>query len=246
MDAQLLSSRIRDAVRICENNAYPKFVGFLRAEESAEAEAVAKKENCRYVFFGGYDGAERTFFGVFPDWCEDFEEYFPITALTFRFRTEDALSHRDFLGTFMSLGITRESVGDILVEKGRAVVFFSEDILRYVKEQVQKVGGAGVAVTEGYEGALPGMTGFKEFSDTVASERLDCIVASLAGCSRKLAAELIEGKMVFVNSVCTDKTVKTVKNGDKITIRGKGKFIIESLDGRTKKDRLIINAKKYI
>ena len=90
------------------------------------------------------------------------------------------------------------------------------------------------------------MTGFKEFSDTVASERLDCIVASLAGCSRKLAAELIEGKMVFVNSVCTDKTVKTVKNGDKITIRGKGKFIIESLDGRTKKDRLIINAKKYI
>ncbi len=246
MDAQLLASRIRDAVRLCDNTAFPKFVGFLRPEESSEAESLAKKLNCKYLFFGGYDGAERTFFGTFPDWCDDPNEYFPISALTFRFREADSLSHRDFLGTFMSLGITRESVGDILIEKGRAVAFFTEELSRYIKEQVTKVGGAGVAVEEGFSEPLPGMTGFKEISDTIASPRLDCVVASLAGCSRKTATELIEGKTVFINSVCVDKTVKTVQNGDKITLKGKGKFLVESLDGRTKKDRLILTAKKYI
>ena len=90
------------------------------------------------------------------------------------------------------------------------------------------------------------MTGFSQFADTVAAARLDCVVASLAGCSRSVACQLIEEKLVLVNSVCCDKTVKNIKNGDTVTIRSKGKFIIDSIDGRTKKDRLIIKAKKYI
>ncbi len=246
MDVGLLSSRIRDAVRLCNNSSFPKFVGFLRQEETPEAKLAAEGLGCKHHFFGGYEDAERVFFGVFPDWCDDFSDYFPIAALTFKFRESDPLSHRHFLGTFMSLGITRESVGDILIEKGRAVAFFTTDIVGYVKEQIVKIGGVGVAVEDGFTYPLPGMSGFESITDTVASARLDCVVASLARCSRKTATELIESKLVSVNSVCADKTVKTVRSGDKITLKGKGKFIIEAIDGRTKKDRLIISAKKYI
>lgn len=246
MDTQLIASRVRDAARLCDNASYPKFVGFLRSEETPLAETAAAKLGCKHLFFGGYEDAERVFFGVFPDWCDDFYDYFPIKALTFKFRENDVLSHRHFLGTFMSLGITREAVGDILIEKGRAVAFFTADIAGFVKEQVGKVGGVGVSVEEGFSLPLPGMTGFEKLTDTVASARLDCVVAALGDCSRKTAAELIENKLVSVNSVCVDKTVKTVQNGDKITLKGKGKFIIDSIDGRTKKDRLIMKAKKYI
>ncbi len=246
MDTQLIASRVRDASRLCDNASYPKFVGFLRPEETPLAESAAVKLCCKHLFFGGYEDAERVFLGVFPDWCDNFYDYFPITALTFKFRESDILSHRHFLGTFMSLGITREAVGDILIEKGRAVAFFSAEIAAFVKEQIGKVGGVGVSVEEGFSLPLPGMTGFEEITDTVASARLDCVVAALANCSRKTAAELIENKLISVNSVCADKIVKTVHNGDKVTIKGKGKFIIDSIDGRTKKDRLIINAKKYI
>lgn len=246
MESELILARARDVIRLCDNASFPKFFGFLRPEETAlVTEALSKQgENC--CFFGGYPSAERVFFGAFPDWCEDKEEYFPIVPLTFSFREADSLSHRQCLGTFMSCGITRESVGDILIEKGRAVAFFSKDIVCHVKENVTKIGGVGVTVTEGFSLPLPGMSGFETVTDTLASPRLDCVVSSLAKCSRGQAVSLIEQKLVTVNGICTEKTVKTVNSGDSVTIKGKGKFIIESLDGRTKKDRIVMIAKKYI
>ena len=246
MDSGLHEFRIKDAVRLSHNTSRPRFVGFLRPEEMAVAEGVAKKLCCRYFFFGGYEGAERAFFGVFPDWCEDVEALYPIRALTLSFRKEDLLSHRHVLGTLMSMGITRESVGDILIEQGRAVVFLCEDIAEYVKTQTEKVSGVGVTVSEGFAPPLPGMSGFKTVSETVASSRLDCVVAALAKCSRNTALELITSKMVARNGICTEKSTLTVNSGDTLTIRGKGKFKIESIDGKTKKDRLILIAKKYI
>ncbi len=246
MDSHLLVSRIKDAVRISDTSATPKFVGFLRPEEVAEILSVCRLQEVRHSFFGGYADAERVFFGAFPEWCDGGEEYFPISALTFTYRSAAQLSHRNFLGTFMSLGITRETVGDILIEKGRAVAFFSSEITDFVKSQITKISGEGVTISEGFTLPLPGMTGFSEFTDTVASPRLDCVVASLIGGSRAKATELIEQKLVLINSVCCDKAVKSVKSGDSITVRSKGKFIIDSIDGKTKKDRLILKAKKYI
>lgn len=246
MDIKLLPSKIEDAARLCNNSSSPKFVGFLTTEEAAIAESVAKKQNCRFSFFGGYDDAERRFFGAFPEWCDSFEEFFPIKALTFTYRKGDRLSHRNFLGTFMSLGIARETVGDILVEEGRAVAFFTEEIATYVRNQINKVSNVGVTTEEGFSFPLPGTSDLEDVTDTIASTRLDCVVAALAKCSRNTAVELIEGKLVSINSVCCEKTVKSVISGDKITIRGKGKFIIESVNMRSKKDRVILKAKKYI
>ena len=221
-------------------------VGFLSSEELAVAETIAKKYNCKVCFFGGYQDAERRIFGAFPDWCDNLEKLFPIKALTFTYRKGDTLSHRNFLGTFMSLGIARETVGDILVGEGRAVAFFSEEIANYVKTQVGKVSNIGVSIEEGFSFPLPGMSGFEDFTDTISSTRLDCVVASLAKCSRNHAVELIEGKLVSLNSVCCEKTVKSVVSGDRVTIRGRGKFTIESVNMRSKKDRVILKAKKYI
>ncbi len=243
---ELLPKRIKDAIRLADNTSFPKFVGFLRPEEMAEAADAAKQLCCRYRFYGGYEEAERTYFGAFPDWCENTSEYFPIKALTLSFRPQDSLSHRHVLGTLMSLGITRESVGDILIEQGRAVIFLSEDIAEYVKNQTEKVSGVGVKITEGYTSPLPGMTGFQDVSETVASARLDCVVSALAKCSRNTAAELIAAKQITKNGICAEKTTLTVESGDSITIRGKGKFKIENIDGKTKKDRLILKAKKYV
>lgn len=246
MDENLIPSKVNDAVRLCDNTSLPKFIGFLRPEEAAIASSVAEKLCCRYLFFGGYEDAERVFLGVFPDWCNDVEQLFPIIALTLNFREVDIITHRQILGTIMSLGVTRESVGDILIEKGRAVVFFTKEIAAYVKDQITKIGKVGVTVMQGFNLPLPGMQDFKFVTETIASTRLDCVIASLVKCSRKTAAEFIEGKLVLLNSFCTEKTTKTVVAGDKITVRGKGKFVIDSIDGPTKKDRLIINARKYI
>lgn len=246
MEQGLLASRTNDAIKICNNSSQPKFIGFLRPEETAVVKAVAEKQALKYSFFGGYSEAERVFFGVFPEWCDDYEDLFPITALSFTFRKSDKLTHREFLGSFMSLGFARETVGDILIEEGRAVAFFTREVSSYVKGEIRKISNVGVDITEGFSGGLPQMGGFADITDTVASARLDCVVASLAGVSRSTATEFIEQKLITVNSVCCEKAVALVRNGDKITIRSKGKFIIESIDEKTKKGRLKISAKKYI
>lgn len=244
MDAELFEARTEDCFTLCERTSVPKFLGFLTPAEAARADGLLKRLGAKYEFFGGYDEAERRYLCCFPDWCE--EPYFPIRAFTFRFRECDGLSHRDFLGLLMSLGIVREAVGDILVEKGRAVVFLSEDISDYVVSNIEKVGNVGVAVSEGFELPLPGASQKIECSDTVASARLDCVVGALCGLSRNTAAELIEQGAVSVNSLACLKLTKNVCSGDRVTVRGKGRFDIVSTDGVSKKGRIILVYTKFI
>ena len=85
-----------------------------------------------YRFYGGYEDSERKVLGLyFYDEIEDF----PVTALEITFRKADKLTHRDFLGALMSLGIERDTVGDILVEDGRCVVFVKSEISSYITSQ---------------------------------------------------------------------------------------------------------------
>jgi len=116
-----LKNRIADAAKLSEIRSIPKFCGFLSAAEATEAETVLS--NKKHLYFGGYDGAERTVVGILPNWMEEAAAEFPIIPLTFRYRRQDTLSHRDFLGSLMALGIKRSTVGDILVGEGIAVIF---------------------------------------------------------------------------------------------------------------------------
>ena len=244
METEILKARINDTADICERTSRPKFLGFLSKEESVLADRLMQHRNTDYGFFGGYEDAERTLLGCFPEWDE--EKQFPIVSITFTYRKTDKLSHRDFLGSLMGLGLTRESVGDILVGEGRAVAFLTEDICEFVISQTEKIGRTGVTVTKGHELPLPEKSEIREFDCTVASERLDCVVAAVCNLSRSLAAQKIAEGLVSVNSVVTEKTTKVLVSGDAVTVRGKGKFIIDSLDGKTRKNRIVLKYKKYV
>ena len=243
MDIKLLPARVDDLKKISQKSNSPKFIGFLNAEETA----VAIKQFSRgekYSLCGGYDSAERVMIGVLPDWCD--ETVFPITAVTFTYRECDSLSHRDFLGALMALGITRESIGDILIEKGRAVAFVASDVSKFILTQLEKVGNVGVALTIGCSEPLPQSSQKQAFSVTVASVRLDCVVAAICNISRSQAIEKIANGFVSINSVCVTKSTASVKAGDKITIRQRGKFQINACNEFSKKGRIILKYDKYI
>lgn len=244
METELLIARISDTIEICERTNKPKFFGFLSLEQTVLAQRFLENQSVSYRLFGGYEGAQRVLLGCFPDWAEDFS--FPITAITFTFRKTDTLSHRDFLGSLMALGLKREAVGDILVENGRAVVFLMTEIKEYVLNQVSKIGRTGVTLSEGYSLPLPQINKMIEVTDTIASNRLDCVVSSVSSVSRGVANELIEQGLVSVNSVVCQKPTKLIVEGDVLTVRGKGKFTICSLSGKTKKQRTVLVFKKYI
>ncbi len=243
MDIKLLPARIDDLKQISQKSNAPKFIGFLSTEETA----IAVKQFSfgeKYILFGGYETAERLMLGVLPDWCDD--PAFPITAITFTYRACDKLAHRDFLGALMALGITRESIGDILIENGRAVVFVAHDVSKFVLSQIEKVGNVGVALGAGYTEPLPQLGKKQECSVTVASVRIDCVVAAICNISRTQATQKITDSFVLVNSVCVTKPTLNVKSQDKITVRQKGKFEVISCDELSKKGRIILKYNKYI
>ena len=244
MVSSLFFARVDDTADICSRTNKCKYMGFLSREQAVAVRSYLEKRNIRFSLFGGYESAERVMLGCFPEWADD--SYFPISAVTFKYRKADNLSHRDFLGSLMGLGIVRESVGDILIEEGRAVAFLTDDIVDFVVSQLDKIGRTGVTISLGFEGDLPAGDKLTELIATVASERLDCVVSAFAGISRNAACEKIIGGLVSVNSFVTEKITYSVTNGDIISVRGKGKFIISSFDGRTRKNRVILNFKKYI
>lgn len=242
MDINLLPARIKDLKEISYKSNSPKFIGFLTVEETAVA--VKQFASCNeYTLFGGYEDAERVVLGVLPDWCDECS--FPVKAITFKYRECDKLSHRDFLGALMSLGIARETVGDILVASGRTVVFVRDDILSFVMTQINKIGNVGVETVEGYTEPLP-QTGEKlPFVATVASMRIDCVVATVCNVSRNCATEKIADGCVFINSICVTKPTTIVRAGDKVTVRKTGKFYITDCDQYSKKGRIILKYDKY-
>lgn len=244
MDSEILVARIHDTADLCDKNQKHKFLGFLSEEECVLAERVLSKRNVKYSLFGGYANARRKVLACIPDWADEAE--FPITALTFSFRSDASLHHRDFLGSLMALGIKRETVGDILIGEGRAVVFVLDEVSAHILNNTEKIGRTGVKITVGIDGTLPECDSLTEFADTIASERLDCVVSALSCVSRSTAAEKIALGLVSVNSQVTEKATKNIIAGDIITIRGMGKFVIDSVDERTRKNRIILRYKKYV
>ncbi|MBR2043959.1 MAG: hypothetical protein IJ946_06430 [Clostridia bacterium] len=246
MEEKILSAKVRDALRLCDTTGMFKAVGFLSADEVSFVLNMPELKNKKHSFFGGFDNAERVFFIALPDWLDSPEETGVIDAFTFTYRSCDKLSHRDFLGTLMSFGITRESVGDILCEEGRTVIFISSNVSSYVLSQCDKVGGVGVKVTPGFSLPLPGFSKLGDFSATIASLRLDCIVAALLNTSREKAKAIILDKRVSVNSVVADKFTLCPSEFASISVKGVGKFILDGAGEVTKKGRIILNYKKYV
>ncbi len=243
-DDRLLVARVQDAIAAaCGYNT--RYIGFLDSHSLAVV-TDASKHYPYMRLFGGYDDAERVFAAFYAEYCEPTDDDYPIVSLTLTSRSSVALTHRDYLGSLMSLGITRESVGDILIEAGRAVIFLSSGVSEYVIGQLDRVGGEGVKVSRGFSLPLPQMGGFEEMRLTVASERLDCVVGALCSKSRTWSAETVESGIVAVNSVQCDSVTRKLKAGDRLTVRGYGKFRIDEISQVTRKGRIVLIASKYI
>lgn len=245
-ESKYLDAMTADAVRLCGSRGTPVFTDFLTETQQAAAEAVAGHSGANYLLWGGFEDAERRMLGVFPDGEEADRALFPIDAVTVSYRVADKVDHRSVLGTLMAQGVERSCVGDILIDGGRCVFFCRDSVTRAFLSDVSRIGGVGVTLSAGYSGELPAAHQFREIALTVASARLDCIVAALAGTGRTQSERLIVSGEVMINSCQCKKVSRTVSEGDRITVRGTGKFIIDDLGTVTRKGRLMLSARKYV
>lgn len=245
---RLLVSHILDMLEICEKSCKPRFSFFLDERQALLAESAVAAQGCTdYALYGGYDGAARKVLGIFPPYCDKDKigENFPISALVFRYREADKLSHRDFLGSFMSKQIKRNMLGDIIVENGKAAAFVYDTVKSALLSEITKIGSVGVSVSEEKNPDLHTEQSFTEKSETVSSLRLDGVVSAAAAISREKSSALIKGGYVSVMCETIQSVSHRLSEGDVFSVRGYGKFILYSVNGKTKKDRLHITIKKY-
>ncbi len=245
---KLLVSKTEDLFDLCDKYAQPRFSGFLDgAEQAIIADNVIFPCDYNVLFFGGFPDAEKKIMGVFPQWGEPDTAEFPISCLKVEGGYTRKLTHRDYLGTVMSLGLTSQKLGDIVVFDGFAYIFIHSDMAEYVKDNLHKIGNQGVTVTviENLK-EIKIERQYKTFGSVCASPRLDAVVASAVNISRAQSATLINGGKIKVNHREITHTAETVKEGDLLSIRGHGRFIVSSFDGETRKGRTHITFKQYI
>ena len=231
-EEKLLLSRAYDAIELSERRGTPRFVGFLNEHEAAFLRQNISRDR-DIGFFGGYPDAARVMFGAGAS-----EQDYPITALAFTHRQEYALSHRDYLGALTALGIRRETIGDILVDQGRAVIFFTDEIVPFVMANVDRIGRVGVKLAYADAGDLPQKDEGEERVLTLSSLRLDAFVAAACNLSREKAAQLIRADMVTVDHAIGNSVSDILDEGACVTVRRYGKFILAAMLGSSRKGKL--------
>lgn len=241
-DRELLISRAYDIIQLSYTRHKNCYFGFLN-----EAEIYSLNENlhsnAEYCFWGGFDNAKRQMF------CAVYNSFdktdVPITALEFTYKSVYKLSHRDFLGTILSLGLDRSTVGDIIVNEGKTIVFVKNDVKDYICTQITKIGGVGVIIKTADVSNISVTDNISEKTLTVASLRLDVLVSAFTGLSREKSQKLISQGVVSVNySECNSTSVKVSEN-DIIVVRKYGKFILKNIIGETKKGRLKLSVEYF-
>lgn len=238
-EEKLFTARIADLIRKSQKTGMAEFSAFLNLRERELAAQTVSKLNAEADFFGGYDGAERVMLCVKGE-CE---EDFPIVPLDFTVYGE--FDHRDVLGSVLALGLTREPVGDILMGENGFRIFVSDRIADFLKTELKRIGRMKAEYNKNGEEEFF-TPRFEEDSDTVASLRLDSVVASIANLSRGDATALIERGYVSVNHLTVEKITLTVETGDVISVRTKGKYRIDDTGKQTKKGRTVLRYSKYL
>ena len=245
---KLLLARTADLFRLCGKYACARFSDFLDGAEQAVIEdSHAIEYGYNTMLFGGFEGSERRMLGVFPEWEEARQEAFPISVLRIESGIGRELSHRDYLGTFMSLGFDRSKTGDIIADGRTAYAFVCSDIAEYIRANVSKIGSQGVKIEicEPQEITVPERK-LQKISAVCASMRLDAVAGAAAGVSRANAAALIRGGKVSLDHRLCEDVSKPVREGALLSIRGYGRFIAAGVSGETRSGRIHVELLKYL
>jgi RNA-binding protein YlmH len=260
---KILFAKAFDKYEACTQKSLPAFTDFMdprRAEAfllcfrrvvglaATEPDFSIKNTLNGFIrVFGGCENAERKIIGFSMENNLN-GEGFPITPLFVKFNKRFAKppSHRDYLGSILGLGLERAKIGDIYLAENGAVIYTATDVADYIAANLIKVGNAPVTVSIHVNADLEGlMEPGTEMRFTAASLRLDAVISGAFRLSRAKADALIAGEKVFVNWKAALNGAKALAEGDMVTVRGLGRMKLETVEGKTKKDRTAVRIILY-
>lgn len=246
-EEKILIARAKDTLRLSEKHFCTKTLGFLNPHQRVLlTKQLLPSAEMVLTFDGGFPEAERTLMVCCPEYLRpEPEEY--ISLLECTGRDIGKLNHRDYLGSLMGLGIVRENIGDILVGEEKTFIFLKPEIVDYVRENLIKIGRCGIHLSRVpvSSAELP-KPQVKEIAGTVATLRLDAVLAVGTGLARGKSTELIESGQVTVNWETIQSGSAPVKEDDVISARGFGRMKLQKIGGTTRKGRVGITIVRYL
>jgi RNA-binding protein YlmH len=157
------------------------------------------------------------------------------------------ISHRDVLGAVLGLGLKREMIGDIIMTGRGCQIVCDVTMSEFISRNLTKIGAATVEIVPLELGAItPREERVKEIRTTIASLRLDAVAAAGFSTSRTKMAGDIAADKVKVNWQDAKNAAQTIKTGDIISMRGRGRVEVCEVLGQTKKGRTSILLKRFI
>ncbi len=226
------------------------YTAFLTEAERAEAEAARGEIGSTGMsFWGGREDAERVVCRFGDADAFGYDEPFPIETLRIsplHPKYAEALTHRDILGAVTHTGISRGEIGDILVGKEESYFFCKTEIAPYLIDNLLKIRHTDVRCEPAEEIPPENFERRESGRATASSERADGLVAKVFGLSRGECLKLFAAQKVFVNGACVTRADLILKENDRVSVRGFGKFRYLGQDGKTRKGNLVLLYEKYI
>lgn len=247
-EEERFQKRIRELADTAYQRGIVLFTDFLNLNELHMVHSLPARDTGISVRTGGgYDSAERQIAAFVPD-AFSFEWNYPIACLHIEARSAkfaEKLSHRDYLGSVLGLGVERSVLGDILVEEKGAYLFCLERMAGFLAENLCSVRHTPVTVSVVDDpGEIPGPH-LVPVSGTVASCRLDCLIALAFRASRSSIVPLIEGGQVFVNGKMVTSNGYAPAEGDIVSVRKMGRFLFAETGNMTRKGRCQVLLQRY-
>ena len=241
--------RIRELANLSYQRDIVTFSDFLNLNEQNMVSSL-KQQFPQVVMetFGGYDNAERQMVAFHPDALAFTWEY-PIDCLKIEpkaIKFSENLSHRDYMGALLNLGVDRSVIGDIIVQEKAAWFFCQSKMTEFFLENLCRVRHTNILITVVDKQAELPAPKMETIHGTCASVRLDSLIALAFKASRSSMVSYIEGGQVFVNGKLITSNGYEPREGDIISVRGKGRFIYDGTSHQTRKGRSSIQLSLYI
>lgn len=244
-----LLRRAQDLARRCEKNGEISHSLFLTPAEQAHIEKWAQYgTDCTLVLHGGREQCQRRAAFFLPFWAgeESFDpgEFIRCVEVKAGFGEP---GHRDYLGALLGLGIDRQWLGDIWLEGSAAWIFCLPSVEGHILASLDKVGRCGVRTRRvPLSSAPPPELRTRDVGFTVKTARLDAVAAGLFSISRTECAKFIAAGEVSLNYEPCLRPDAAVKEGDVLSLRGRGKGEVAAFGSLSRKGRLFVEAKRYV
>ncbi|MCI8454983.1 MAG: RNA-binding protein [Lachnospiraceae bacterium] len=248
-EEQILKKRFMELARLSYERDIPVHTDFLSLHEQTIFQSLCGTlPPVRVELTGGFLTSERKVACFLASYEENFAEL-PFDCIRLdpaAAKFAEALTHRDYLGAVMSLGIERGMIGDIVLKGQTAYIFVLKKMTRYLLDNLSMIRHTKVCASLCGDFAETLSPEFEEQSGTVSSLRLDSLTALAAHVSRTRAAELIRAEKVSLNGRIETSCARGLAEGDIFSVRGVGKFRLKKAEGQTKRGRTIVTLLQYI